>query len=653
MKRKVFLATMIFILTISISQAQSWQWGRNGGGSVSAGAGDNSILDMKSDNEGNMYILGLVTRTSARFMEDTIIVNGPDDLLLYKLDCNGNKVWKKQIGDMGATDGTQYLVLDKNGNVYVVGFSDPANSHPYLVDLDTTFTPSMTERFQSNIIKFDKNGNYKYYKTNQIPNAIGYLFAYLKPTMGEDNYLYILTNIKGHIGFLSRSDTTKQQYYILKYDTNAILQSYFPITDSGTFYSSSQNLTSDDNGTIYISGYTAASSPGDKITISTGHQVTASKTFLCNFDTSGAFKWITINDDQVTGITDIQYNKNLKTLFATGFGGGQYIAGDTGTRYGSIRIENYIYNASSPIVLAFDTTGNCVNGNIVGMRYPGPGFSIDVSNVNHILIGGRAVGHTSIGSDTFNTNGQDGFYAELNSDLEFIGGSTLNGNGFYDQVTKVAYDERGNIYVGGYMAGDLYLPGDTLRKIPGGNSNLFIAKYGVPTCTCPYAVANYTDAFTSSLKYTFTSSASNADTIWWEFGDGNTQSGGTTATHTYATAGNYTVCQHVSNVCSDDEFCKSVSVVTGINEVKESYSAIIYPNPASTSIHIHMQGGDLPENSEYVLFDIAGKQILNGKINGNDTCITLSSAVTDGVYLLQINDSKGLMLMSKRVEVAR
>lgn len=652
MKRNVFLATVIFILSISISKAQSWQWGRNGGGSISAGAGDNKILDMKSDNEGNMYILAIVTRTSARFMGDTIIVNGPDDLLLYKLDCNGNKVWKKQIGHLtGIDDGTQDLVIDKTGNIYLIGFANPSSSNPFIVDTDTTYTPGISERIHSNIIKFDKNGNFLYYKSNQIPNVLGYLLAYLKPTISEDNYLYILTNVRGDIGLISRSDTTQQQYFILKYDTNAILQSYFPVTDSGTIFTWS--VTSDNNGNIYIGGYTDNIGSSSKITIYNGHQVSASKTFVCKFDTSSIFKWITVNDDQVTGITDIKYNKKLKTLFATGFGGGQYIAGDTGTRYGSIRIENYVYNASSPIVLAFDTMGNCVNGNIVGMRYPGPGFSIDVSNVNHILIGGRAVGHTSIGSDTFNTNGQDGFYAELNSDLEFIGGSTLNGNGFYDQVTKVAYDERGNIYVGGYMAGDLYLLGDTLRKILGGNSNLFIAKYGVPTCTCPYAVANYTDAFTSSLKYTFTSSASNADTIWWEFGDGNIQSGGTTATHTYATAGSFTVCQHVSNVCSDDEFCKSVSVVTGIHDVKESYAAIIYPNPASTSIHIHMQGGDLPENSQYVLFDITGKQILNGKINGNDTSIQLSNAVTDGVYLLQINDVKGMMLMSKRVEVLR
>jgi hypothetical protein len=383
-----------------------------------------------------------------------------------------------------------------------------------------------------------------------------------------------------------------------------------------------------------------------------GHQVVPSKTFVCKFDTSGIFKWITINDDEVTGITDIKYNKNASKIYATGSGGGQYVAGDTGTRFGSVRLENYIDNVSSPIILEFDSSGHCTKGNIVGMKYPGPGFSIDVSSVNNILIGGRAVGHTSIGSDTFNTNGQDGFYAELNSDLEFIGGSTLNGSGFYDQITKVDYDERGNIYLGGYMGGDMYIPADTLHKIGGGISDLFIAKYGVPQCICPYAMANFSDAFTSSLNYTYTTAASNADSIWWDFGDGNTQSGGATANHTYASSGNYTVCQHVSNDCSVDEFCKNVTVVTGINEVKESYSVIIYPNPASTTIQIHIQEGDLPENSEYILFDIAGKKVLGGKMNGQDTSI-LIPFITNGVYLLQVNNSEGMMILSKRVEVLK
>ena len=656
MKRNLFLASMIFILSVTVSNAQSWQWGRNGGGSVSTGTGDNSLLDMKADKLGNMYFLSVISKNTARFMGDTFIVHDDDDLLLYKLDCNGNQLWHKQLGVDNGNDDLVYhpsLQLDNDDNVYVVGFNSITSVSPYYVSTDTIVTlPSGGGYLFSYIVKFDKHGNYKYFKSNSSNRATN-LISYIKAVMGNDNHLYILTALRGNV--LGRIDTTLEQYYILKYDTNAVLQSLHQISDSGAVYNWSMTC---DKKNIYIGGYTDNIGASSKITIYTAHQVSASKTFICKFDTSGVFKWLKLNDDTHTAITELKYNKNNGVIYACGGGGGYYTVGDTGTRYGSFRLLNPVTSVGfnrddSPLMIAFDTSGNVVGGNIVGMRYVSSAFGIDVSNLNHILIGGRAVGHTSIGTDTFNTNGQDGFYAELNSDLEFIGGATLNGNGFYDQVSKVSYDERGNIYVGGYMAGDLYLPGDTLRKIPGGNSNLFIAKYGVPSCLCAYAVSNFSDVYASSLTYSYTSSAVNADTIWWDFGDGNTQSGGTTATHTYATAGNYTVCQHVENVCSIDEFCKNISVVTSIDEVKETYSVIIYPNPANTSLHIHLQGGEIPNQSQYALFDVSGKQVLSGKMTGKDTSIMISNTIIDGIYFLQINDVEGKMMVSKRVEVVR
>ena len=654
-KKVLLVLVMLLFSIITINAQQTWQWGRNGGGSMptGSGSGDNDILDMKSDMHGNMFILALVTNTNARFMGDTFVVYGSNDLLLYKIDCNGNKIWKKQIGDTGGDDGTfnPALQIDQNENVYVIGYAYIISTHGFRVDTDTLFTPTIGRYFSSYIVKYDKDGNYKSFKTNEtfaVTNFITYLTSY----MGDDNNLYILTMTRGNI--LSLSDTINLHFNLLKYNSNLILQSIHGVTDSGVI--NTWSITGDEKGNLCLAGYTSYVGPSSKITILGGHQVGPSKTFVCKFDTSGVLKWIKLNDDYQTAIRAITYNKNNGLIYACGSGGAYNTPGDTGTRYGSFHLLNPITflgfkRGGAPIVISFDTSGNVVSGNIVGMHYVSTAYAIDVSNIDHVVIGGIAVGHTSIGGDTFNPNGQDAFYAELNSSLQFIGGTTLNGDGFYDAITQVAYDERGNIYVGGYMASTMNLPGDTLYRTGGGLSDLFIAKYGVPVCTCPYAVSGFNDAFVSNLNYTYTSSALNADSIWWDFGDGNTQSGGTTANHTYATAGNYIVCQHVSNDCSLDEYCKSVSVVLGINDVKESFTAIIYPNPATTSIHIHIQDGDLPANSEYVLFDMSGREVLSGKITGNDTSVMLPNAISNGVYLLQVNDENGSMLMSKRIEI--
>ena len=640
----------LLFLSIFISQsniqAQTWQWAKNGGGTNSTSlSGDNKILDIKNDKVGNVFILGLVTRSIAYSMGDTFVINGQNDLLLYKLDCDGNKIWQKQIGDMGSDDGdyNPTLQLDKDNNVYIIGYSDAASTHGFRIDTDSFFLPAIGKYYRSYIVKFDMNGIFLLYKTNETfraTNGIIYLNSYI----GNDNNLNVLALMGGNV--LGISDTIVPKYYILKYDTNIVLQSYFPLTDSGGI--DDWSITGDDEGHLYLSGYTTSAGSDTRITIKGGHQVPEAKCFITKFDTSGTFSWITMNEDSGTGFHDIRFNRDLNFIEATGEGGAHSSFG--GTKFDTLILSNPFNSQGSSIIMLFDTSGRAVRGNIIGATCFNVANTIDHSNTNSIIIGGIACGHTNFGAFDFPSSiGQDGFYATLNSNLEFTGGAVLEGTGFYDAVTKVSHDERGNIYIGGYMEGNLNLPGDTLYKIGGGASDLFIAKYGVATCSCPYTIANYNDAYTSSLTYTYTSSAINADSIWWNFGDGATQSGGTTATHTYSVAGNYTVCQHTSNVCSLDEFCKNIDVVLSIKEVKENYSVVIYPNPASTSVHIHVQGDELPRNSVYLIFDVNGKQILSGRMNDNDTTIMLPSSMSDGVYLMEVNDGEGRMLLSKRV----
>lgn len=645
---KCCLLFLSIILSQSTIQAQTWQWAKNGGGSGPgfSSTGDNKILDIKNDKEGNLYLLSLVSRSTAYFMGDTFLINGPDDLLLYKLDCDGNPLWHKQMGDMVSIEGNENhsIQLDKSNNVYIVGFSYPESSHAYIIDTDTTFLPAIGKLYMSHIIKFSKDGDYILYKTNETFYP-SYGIIYVASYLGEDNYLNILTIIGGNL--LGVSDTLVPKYYMLKYDTNAVLKSYFAISDSGSV--AKWSMTNDDKGHFYFSGYTTTSGIDRNITIKGGHQVPEAKCFLTKFDSSGTFKWITMNEDSFTGFLDLKYNKNLDYIEAVGQGGA-HLSG-IGTKFDTMILANPLSSGGTAIIILFDTSGKIIRGNILGGSSSiNSAESIEHTNTNEIIIGGIAGGHTNFGAFDFPSSiGQEGFYATLNSNLEFTGGTVLEGTGFYDAVTKVSHDERGNIYIGGYMEGNLNLPGDTLHKIGGGASDLFIAKYGVATCSCPYTIANYSDAYTSSLTYTYTSSAINADSIWWNFGDGATQSGGTTATHAYSVAGNYTVCQHTSNVCSLDEFCKNVDVVLSIKDVKENYSVIIYPNPASTSLHIHVQGDELPRNSVYLIFDVNGKQILSGRMNDNDTTIMLPSSMSDGVYLMEVNDGEGRMLLSKRV----
>ena len=72
--------------------------------------------------------------------------------------------------------------------------------------------------------------------------------------------------------------------------------------------------------------------------------------------------------------------------------------------------------------------------------------------------------------------------------------------------------------------------------------------------------ANFSTTNQGGGAIEFTDNSSNNPTGWlWDFGDGNTSTQ-QNPTHTYATAGNYTVCLTASNSAGSNTFCMTVSV---------------------------------------------------------------------------------------------
>lgn len=89
------------------------------------------------------------------------------------------------------------------------------------------------------------------------------------------------------------------------------------------------------------------------------------------------------------------------------------------------------------------------------------------------------------------------------------------------------------------------------------------------SCTNPTAGFAF---MTNELETTFTSFATNADSIAWDFGD-NTTGTGANPTHTFPAAGIYKVCQTVTNACGTAFFCKTVMVTCALPQVSFVYNA--------------------------------------------------------------------------------
>lgn len=120
-----------------------------------------SALELKVDNQGNIYI-ATDTRSTADLDPGpgvfTFTPTGFRDVIIVKLNSNGDFVWGKQIGGPGDT-GPQFnmIELDQNNNVLVAGqFNNTVDFDPGPAVNNLT----SSAHFQSFVVKLDNNGNF-------------------------------------------------------------------------------------------------------------------------------------------------------------------------------------------------------------------------------------------------------------------------------------------------------------------------------------------------------------------------------------------------------------------------------------------------------------------------------------------------------------
>lgn len=77
-------------------------------------------------------------------------------------------------------------------------------------------------------------------------------------------------------------------------------------------------------------------------------------------------------------------------------------------------------------------------------------------------------------------------------------------------------------------------------------------------CSVPVSSFN---ASTNGLSVDFTSTGTAADSVYWEFGDGNSTSDtAALVSHTFTASGTYTVCRIAFSACGNDTMCQNITV---------------------------------------------------------------------------------------------
>ncbi|MFN4811452.1 MAG: PKD domain-containing protein [Bacteroidota bacterium] len=121
----------------------------------------------------------------------------------------------------------------------------------------------------------------------------------------------------------------------------------------------------------------------------------------------------------------------------------------------------------------------------------------------------------------------------------------------------------------------------------------------------------------------------------WLFGDG-TSSNLQNPTHTYANPGSYTVTLVASNCIFSDTLTLTVQIGPAASiEQSNASSFNIFPNPTQNVLSV--TGLDAAENHAFQIFDVAGRPVLMGTLQGTQGSIDVSS-LSAGIYVLHINN---------------
>lgn len=92
-------------------------------------------------------------------------------------------------------------------------------------------------------------------------------------------------------------------------------------------------------------------------------------------------------------------------------------------------------------------------------------------------------------------------------------------------------------------------------------------------------------------------------------------------------------------ILSPEEILQVYNSITGIKiEVNDDFFSI-YPNPANDHINIKITNSAL-DNSNYKITDVIGKTVLTGKLQSQNTSVSIE-ILSQGVYFLQVGEKQG------------
>lgn len=659
MKKIIIISLLLSCYFIGFSQTPTWQWikgGANGSKSL-----DYSIIDMGTDNEGNIYG---VCRYDGYVQFDTLqwmMGYGGVDFCVVSYTCDGQFRWVKRFGGQ-VDDSPAGITVMKNGDCIITGIVGWCNwGDAYFADSMVTANNSIC--MQAFICKLDKNGDIVYlnFPSKHYEYSGG---AMLNQEFGSDGIIHVLTIFYDSTTWGNYHIPSKGNY-MLKFDPNNGQMTGFTRLDfMPTLFSMDDNNFKIDDSLDY---YFNIPDIGDTIFIANDTILTNPSPdyfydyTLVKFNSQGNNIWykeFSFEEpypyDSLSFGLSYNFAMDDKKIY---LGGNKKSI--PGTYFMGFPINNPI--ATDPhdytsFILSLDKdSGNVVNFiNLWSRDYIVVNDFREVKNGKLYDGGQGGLVALNNGADTikpvpdfsyYSNDGYIPFIYEIDTGLTHFnwGLGLYSASNSIMRASSMLIDHNDNIILGSRLSGGFMLPQDTTM---GQYSGAYFIKIALTNDSCGCEASIPSISVVSSVGNTLTvngSSTNSPDSLYIIWGDGDSilySSPGTDISHTFASTGPWDVCLRSYAFCGDRDTCLSgLYLGIGTLDNKENLFSV-YPNPTKDKVNITFS--KLPENElEIQLYDITGRFIKNQFLIGIKYTSMDISNLNKGVYVLKIKSDDG------------
>ncbi|HTH47095.1 MAG TPA: putative Ig domain-containing protein [Candidatus Limnocylindria bacterium] len=439
-------------------------------GSAGSTANDQHFVNsVCADASGNVYVAGQF-RGTATIGGTTLTSRGDYDVLIAKLDANGNYLWVRQAGGTSG-EGASAICVDGTGNVYVVGD---------FIGTASFGSTTLTSRgdVDAFVTKLDANGNFLWARqmggtSEDHGNAVG---------VDGSGKVYVTGEFLGTATFGTFSRTAVVYgAFVAKLDASGIFAwvSQMGATDeltAGVVIPYALSVTS--TGSVHVGGDLVGFSMdtvnfgGTTFTLQGDQDELHQDAFVAKLDTNGGFVWAK------QGKASASKHAHINGIM-TDTGGNVYMGGafdgtlsfGTATLTSTGSLDGYVAKLDpSGVPVWLKQVGGAADGGVDALSLDGAGSVFAAGSFNGAA-NWSSVSLTSRGAD-------DVFLAKLDAAsgnylLVRQGGGTGD-----DGSNSLGIDSSGNLYLAGYFSGSASFGNTTLTSQ--GSYDAFVAKLGVP-----------------------------------------------------------------------------------------------------------------------------------------------------------------------------